>query len=114
MGRHLPLAAHRAVARTHLPACCAQVPSDSEMLLATIKMERRTALAVPPLPSTFVADVAAITGTPSSNCSNMHFSCEDRTELTCSYSRAACWGAAGTQVTLSWSRRGGKPGAWTV
>ena len=47
----------------HVPACApAQVPSDSEMLLAQIKMERRAALALPPLPSTFAADVAAITG----------------------------------------------------
>ena len=41
-----------------------QVPSDAEMLLSTIKMERKAQLAIPPLPSTFAADVAAITGTP--------------------------------------------------
>ncbi|EIE27207.1 PCMT-domain-containing protein [Coccomyxa subellipsoidea C-169] len=41
-----------------------QVPSDAEMLLSTIKMERRAQLAIPPLPSTFAADVAAITGSP--------------------------------------------------
>ena len=39
-----------------------QVPTDSEMLLATLKMERRAMLAIPQLPSTFPADVAAITG----------------------------------------------------
>ena len=39
-----------------------QVPTDSEMLLATLKMERRVMLAIPQLPSTFSADVAAITG----------------------------------------------------
>ena len=39
-----------------------QVPTDSEMLLATLKMERRAMLAIPQLPSTFSADVAAITG----------------------------------------------------
>ena len=38
------------------------MPSDSEMLLATLKMERKAQLAVPPLPSTFAVDVAAITG----------------------------------------------------
>lgn len=39
-----------------------QVPTDSEVLLSTIKMERKAQLAVPPLPSNFAADVAAITG----------------------------------------------------
>ena len=38
------------------------MPTDSEMLLATLKMERRAMLAIPQLPSTFSADVAAITG----------------------------------------------------
>ena len=32
------------------------------MLLSMIKMERRAQLAIPPLPSTFAADLAAITG----------------------------------------------------
>ncbi|CAL8462859.1 g2393 [Coccomyxa elongata] len=41
-----------------------EVPSDAEMLLSTIKMERKAQLAIPPLPSTFAADVAAITGSP--------------------------------------------------
>jgi hypothetical protein len=35
---------------------------DSDVLLSTIKMERKAALAPPQLPSSFAADVAAITG----------------------------------------------------
>lgn len=38
------------------------MPTDSELLLAALKMERRAKLAIPQLPSTFSADVAAITG----------------------------------------------------
>lgn len=51
-----------------------QVPSDAEMLLSTIKMERKAQLAIPPLPSTFAADVAAITGAhPASTSLQPHF-----------------------------------------
>ena len=41
---------------------CMQVPTDSELLLAALKVERRAKLAIPQLPSTFSADIAAITG----------------------------------------------------
>lgn len=40
-----------------------QVPTDSELLLATLKMERSAKLAIPRLPSTFPADIATIMGT---------------------------------------------------
>ena len=39
-----------------------QVPTDSELLLATLKMERCAKLAIPRLPSTFPADIATIIG----------------------------------------------------
>ena len=39
-----------------------QVPTDSELLLATLKMERCAKLAIPRLPSTFPADIATILG----------------------------------------------------
>ena len=39
-----------------------QVPTDSELLLATLKMERCAKLAIPCLPSTFPADIATIMG----------------------------------------------------
>jgi protein-L-isoaspartate O-methyltransferase len=44
-----------------------EVPSDAEIVLATLKMERKERTAVPLPPSTFQQDVCSITGSPSSS-----------------------------------------------
>lgn len=72
-----------------------QVPSDAEMLLSRIKMERRSQLAIPPLPSTFAADVAAITGAaPNVSTMSKKCFCHCLSKLLSSHTNAvvlACW-----------------------
>ena len=41
--------------------CCVQLPSDAEIIMATLKMRRREQTAVPCPPSTYAQDVASIT-----------------------------------------------------
>ena len=41
--------------------CGPQVPNDAEIIMATLKMKRRALTAIPPPPSTYAQDVAAIT-----------------------------------------------------
>ena len=76
-----------------------QVPTDSELLLAALKMERRAKLAIPQLPSTFSADVAAITGAipqdqapkmPSVGVPFAHTSCQSRVCLGHFQTQALC------------------------
>ena len=72
-----------------------QVPSDAEMLLSRIKMERRSQLAIPPLPSTFAADVAAITGAaPNVSIISQKYLCHCLLELLSPHTNAVvlvCW-----------------------
>lgn len=42
----------------------AQLPGDTEVVRAQLRIERKARLAAPALPSSFAADVAEITGAP--------------------------------------------------
>ena len=44
------------------PLAYLQVPSDVDVLLATLRLERRARMVPPRPPSTFEADISAITG----------------------------------------------------
>ncbi|CAL5223332.1 g5831 [Coccomyxa viridis] len=93
-----------------------EVPTDSELLLAALKMERRAKLAIPQLPSTFSADVAAITGSPgtsagSSSSDQSRFGAEDVDGLACTPESRWPWPKKLSQLLSACSGSLGSPSA---